>query len=100
MKYYSEARGLRKGYGLSELRVMVGDLFKYLRDRGHLTEWLGYECVDAGQVDGTGGSNPGSDLVLDIGRTDCWPVEAVEAAWSEDALFDFLQFIGTKVSTP
>jgi hypothetical protein len=100
VKYFSEARGLRNGYGLPELRVMAGDLYKYLRDRDYLTEWLGYECVDAGQVEGTGGRNPGSDVVLDIGRTDVWPVEPIEAAWSEDAIFDFLQFIGIKVSTP
>lgn len=100
MTYFSEARGLRNGYGLPELRVMVRDLYADLRERDHLTEWFGYECIDAGNVPGTGGNDPGRDLVLDIGRTDVWPVTPVEAEWSEDAIFDFLQFIGTKVSTP
>lgn len=50
MTYFSEARGLRKGSGLPELRVMVRDLYADLRERDHLTEWFGYECVDAGNA--------------------------------------------------
>jgi hypothetical protein len=100
IKYFSETRGLRKGYELGELRALVRDLFRDLRERGHLIEWLGYYCIDEGDVSGTGGHDPGRAVRRDIGRTDVWPVEPMERQWSEDGIFDFLQYLGTKVSTP
>lgn len=98
--YFSEARGLRKGYGLAELREMVRDLYKSLNEKGHLTQWLGYDCVDNGFVPGTAGSDPGGDVLLDVGRVGLWPPDPAANAWSEDAIFDFLQFVGGKVSSP
>jgi hypothetical protein len=100
LQYFSEARGLRKGYGLSELRDMVLDLYNDLRERGHLTEWLGYVCIDAGFVAGTGGQQPGRELLVEIGRRDVWPVANAVSSWTEDGIFDLLQFLGTKVSSP
>jgi hypothetical protein len=100
MPYFSETRGLRQGIDLTALRVMVRDLYLDLTSKEHLTEWLGYYCVDAGQVAGTAGEEPGRDIVLEVGRTDVWPPNPVEGQWPEDAIFDFLQFIGEKVSSP
>lgn len=97
--YFSEQRGIRKGYGIGELRILVRDLYNDLVEKDHLKEWLGYECVDAGRVPGTGGLHPGRDVVLEVGRSDIWPPDPVAAEWSEDAIFDFLQFIGNKVSS-
>ena len=37
---------------------------------------------------------------MEIGRIDIWPVEPVSNAWSEEAIFDFLEFLGRKVSSP
>lgn len=62
-EYFSEARGIRKGIELAVLRVVVGDLYQDLKERDHLTEWLGYHCVDAGQVPGTA-RDPGATLYL------------------------------------
>jgi hypothetical protein len=98
--YFSEARGLRKGFGLTELRAMTKDLFNDLREGGQLTEWLGYWCVDEGDVPGKAGHDPGRAFRRDVGRNDVWPVEPVEREWPEDAIFDFLQYLGTQVSTP
>jgi len=50
-------------------------------------------------VPGTAGSDPGHDVVLEVGRADIWPPDPVGGNWSEDAIFDFLQFVGEKVST-
>jgi hypothetical protein len=96
--YFSEARGLRKSTDLETLRTMVRDLYEDLEGKGHLAEWLGYDCVDAGHVPGTAG-NPGHDIVLEVGRADIWPPDPVTGEWPEDAIFDFLQFIGDKVSS-
>jgi len=98
-KYFSETHGLRKGTDLATLRIMTRDLFLDLQGNGDLKEWLGYYCVDEGNVQGAV-ANPGRDIVLDIGRSDVWPVEPVENEWSDDAIFDFLQFIGEHVSSP
>lgn len=98
MKYFSETRGLRSGIDINALRAMVRDLYLNLVENGNLTEWLGYGCVDAGFVPGSAGEDPGRDVVLEVGRTDIWPPEPAKDGWSEDAIFDFLQFIGSKVS--
>jgi hypothetical protein len=37
--------------------------------------------------------------VLEVGRADIWPPDPAVGVWSEDAIFDFLQFIGQKVSS-
>ncbi len=65
-----------------------------------LTEWLGSECVDSGFVPGTGGIDPASDVAIELGRSDLWPVAPVERKWSEDAIFDFIQFLAQRVSVP
>lgn len=96
--YFSEARGLKKGVDLNALRVMVRDLYCDLQERGDLTEWLGYHCVDDGHVPGTA-VDPGRDIVLEVGRADIWPPDPAANDWSEDAIFDFLQFIGERVSS-
>jgi hypothetical protein len=97
-RYFSETRGLRKGADLETLRVMVRDLYLDLVERDQLTEWLGYDCVDAGHVAGTA-VDPGRDIVLEVGRADIWPPQPVSNEWSEDAIFDFLQFVGEHVSS-
>jgi hypothetical protein len=97
--YFSEQRGLRKGSGIVELRILVRDLYNDLVEKEHLKEWLGYRCEDNGDVPGTAGSDPGRDVVLEVGRADIWPPDPVANSWHEDAVFDFLQFIGEKVST-
>ena len=62
-------------------------------------EWVGYHCVDEYEyVPGTAGSDPVLEILLEVGRNDIWPVEPVENEWSADAIVDFLQFIGQKVS--
>lgn len=98
-QYFSEARGLRKGTDLETLRIQVRDLYQLLVQKDYLTEWRGYDCVDAGFVPGSSG-DPARDIVLEIGRADIWPPDPVEHKWSEDAIFDFLQFVAGKVSSP
>lgn len=98
--YFSEQRGLRRGYTIVELRVVVRDLYQSLEEKGHLKEWLGYYCENEGRVSGTAGSEPSRDVVLEVGRADLWPPDPVAGSWSEDGIFDFLQFIAEKVSSP
>lgn len=97
--YFSEQRGLRQGYGINELRIVVRDLYNDLVEKEHLKEWLGYYCVDEGKVHGTAGSEPSRTIVLEVGRVDIWPPDPAQGMWVEDAIFDFLQFIGQKVSS-
>jgi hypothetical protein len=100
MRYYSETRGLRDGIEVDALRVIVRDLYLDLKENGLLTEWLGDYCCDEGDIPGTAGRDPGRATVFEIGRSDIWPPDPVEGGWSEDAIFDFLQFLGSKVSLP
>jgi hypothetical protein len=98
--YFSDVRGRRQGYGLSELQAMVRDLYLDLRDKDNLTQWLGYHCIDNGAVPGTGGTDPSREILRDIGRKYELPPDPEKGAWPEEAVFDFLQFLGKKVSSP
>jgi hypothetical protein len=59
MRYYSEARGLRKGIDIVSLHVIVRDLYLDFKENGRLAEWLGYYRVDEADVPGTAGHDPG-----------------------------------------
>jgi hypothetical protein len=69
-----------------------------------MQEAFGYDCVDAGEVDGKLGSNPGDHFMRTIRRKGVWPywmpreisfgvVIAPWEEWDEDVLFDVVEVL-------
>lgn len=98
--FFSERRGLRNGCTIEEFRFFSQHLYHDLIDNGYLEEWFGYTCVDTGHVQGKGGRFPERNLMRSLGRVYEWPPEMAEQEWSEDAIFDFWEFLYTHVSLP
>jgi hypothetical protein len=101
--YYSVRTGknpLAKGFDLDAVRDMFKTQFIYLEDNGYFQEALGYDCVDAGFVSGTLGHDLQGALLLELRKRDLTPIRSHIADYSEDDLFDVIEFLYDHCSKP
>lgn len=99
-------------------RLTIGVLDNF-RERGYLQEAFGYECVDAGDVPGSLGSDRAAYFIQTIMREHVWPywgpdysqvpanlyvqegdLDPVWTEWDADTLFDVLEVLHDQVSGP
>jgi len=85
---------------LALLKRMFLALYRMLLQQDYFYEALGYECVDAGTVLGTLGADVGGVLIIKLRKDNLWPVEARINDYSEDDLFDMVEFLYDHVSKP
>jgi hypothetical protein len=83
---------------------MLGELFvnaynRFVR-RDYFQEALGYECVDAGFVAGTLGPDVAAEVFGRLRKPDLWPIREHVESYSEDDLFDIIEFVYDCVSKP
>lgn len=101
--YYSERAGrgpAAVALSLDDLRRLFKSMFSLLGDEGYFQEYLGYECVDSGFVPGLIGTDLQAELLLTLRKPDLWPIHATIDNWSEDDLFDMIEFLYDHVSKP
>lgn len=102
-RYYSERAGRGPAaarLGLDDLKRVFGPMFSSLEAEGYFQEQFGYECVDAGFVAGNVGNDIQAELTLTLRKPHLWPVQRTIADWSEDDLFDMIEFLYDNVSKP
>lgn len=100
--YYSQRKGTNpnlKGLPLPEILDLFERMFKRLRTDGYFDEAFGFTCVDAGEVDGKVG-DPELEMLLTIRKRDLWPIHKRAPFYSEDDLFDVIEFLYQYVSKP
>jgi len=78
-------------------REIVGTVLEALKDEGYLQEALGYECVDAGHVEGRLGVRPGLHFLQRMGK-DPIPFEESIPFMEPDDLFDLIEALHDLVS--
>jgi hypothetical protein len=101
--YYSTRTGKNSSalkFDLLVLRRLFGSLYQRYLEGGYFQEAFGYVCVDAGNVNGTLGSDIEASLFLAIRKSDMWPIEEKIANYSEHDLFDIIEFLYDLVSKP
>lgn len=100
--YYSVRTGKnpRSRFDLETLLRLFKSLHSAFEERGYFQEHFGYECVDAGLVSGRLGSDIHAAVLLKLRKTDLWPVHRKADTYSEDDLFDVLEFLYDHVSKP
>lgn len=101
--YYSVRTGknpLTKGFGLNQLRTLFHNVFSKFDDEGYFQESLGYFCVDADHVPGTLGHNLEGVLLLKLRKDNLAPIHVKIAGYSEDDLFDVIEFLYEHCSKP
>jgi hypothetical protein len=80
------------------LKQLFQDLFRTLEQDGMLQEHFGYECVDAGRVPGSLGEDINAAFRFHLRKDELWPVEKCVGNYSEDDLFDIIEFVHDHVS--
>jgi hypothetical protein len=101
--YYSQRMGrgpASTALGLADLKRIFRAHFGELEQEGYFQEAFGYECVDAGFVPGSLGTDLQAELLLTLRKPELWPIHATIDNWSEDDLFDMLEFLHDHISAP
>ncbi|MDR6582899.1 hypothetical protein HBH1_01167 [Herbaspirillum sp. BH-1] len=101
-KYYSERLGLNpnaNGLPLLDICGLFLRIYELLRTDGYFDEALGSWCVDAGHISGYLG-DVDLEILLAIRKKNLYPVEDRALSYSEDDLFDVIEFLYQHVSAP
>lgn len=99
--YYSVRSGKRPisvGFGLPDFKRFFRASFERLWEEGFFQEWFGYSCVDAGDINGRAGNDVGLFVFRRLRVADLWPVWTKLDGYSEDDLFDMIEFLHDHVS--
>jgi hypothetical protein len=103
-QYYSirnsKTPGLRSD--LSILRRLFLGVFQDFETKGYFQEAVGYYCVDAGDVPGTLGDENAVDnfLFRKLFKDNLWPIPTFLPEYTEDDLFDIIEFLFDIASCP
>jgi len=101
-RYYSQRAGVnpnQEGLPLSDVIDLFTRVYAQLKEDGYFTEALGYHCVDAGHVDGSI-KDMDLEILLAVRKKQLWPIGAMASFYSEDDLFDVIEFLHGYVSKP
>lgn len=102
-QYYSQRTGKNPGtahLSLADVKRLFKSQFDQLSEEGYFQEDLGYDCVDAGFVPGKLGTDLAGELLLTLRKEHLWPFHSTIDDWSEDDLFDVVEFLFDHVSQP
>jgi hypothetical protein len=101
-KYFSQRTGVNpnlKGLPLEELIGLFVRVYDQLQQDGYFVEAFGFYCVDAGEISGKV-KDVELEMLLAIRKKDLWPISSRAKSYSEDDLFDVIEFLYQYVSKP
>jgi hypothetical protein len=102
-RYYSIRTGKNPDasrYDLPILLRLLSDFYLEFLNKDYFQEDFGYYCVDAGDVSGKLGSDIEAQMFRAIRKPDLWPIQEKYKSYSEDDLFDVIEFLYDHVSKP
>jgi hypothetical protein len=102
-KYFSERAGRAPGemhLDLDKLKEILEILLRSFINEGYLQESLGYECTDTGFNAGTCSIDLQGEILLTLNKPHLLPFPGSINNWSEDDLFDVIEFIYQNISKP
>lgn len=100
--YYSLRTGVNpkaNGLPLSDLNDLFLRVYRQFRDEGYFHEAFGFSCVDAGYISGKV-CEIELEILLEVRKNNLWPIESNSAQYTEDDLFDTIEFLYQHVSKP
>lgn len=102
-RYYSVRTGRNpEGAQLalpSLLRLFLAVYCDFQR-KDYFQESFGYHCVDAGYVSGTIGDDIEAYFLLKLRKDNLWPINDKCQGYTEDDLFDVIEFLHDHISKP
>ena len=102
-KYYSTRIGKNPDVSLYDLPILLrlfSDFYLEFLNKDYFQEDFGYLCEDAGEVSGKLGSDIEAQMFRAIRKPDLWPIQQKFKSYSEDDLFDVIEFLYDHVSKP
>jgi hypothetical protein len=100
---YSERQGRgprTEPLPFEDLRALGFSVLDGLWEACFFQQAFGYECVDAGTVYGTIGSDPSAYFLRRLGRKDVWHYRHFGTYYDEDTLLDVVEVLYDLVSAP
>jgi hypothetical protein len=85
---------------LDVLNSLFADSYGIYVANGYFHEAFGFECVDAGYTPGTLGLNIESQIFKVLRKPNLWPISDYASHYSEDDLFDMIEFLYDYISKP
>lgn len=101
--YYSARTGKNPNAVNMELPIalkLFREVYRDLVSRSYFHGAFGFECVDAGVVPGDLGSDVQAYMFVQLRKPNLWPIEERCLSYSEDDLFDVVEFLFDCVSQP
>lgn len=74
--------------------------YNKLEEDGYFQKYFGYYCVDQGDVNGELGNDINAMIFLSLKKEDLWTLRKKLAYYSEDDLFDMIEFLHDHCSKP
>lgn len=102
-RYYSVRTGknpLASMWDLSSLLKLFQNLYVDFCLKSYFAEYFGFYCTDEGEVHGKLGPNIEGVMLRKLRKTNLWPISQECAKYSEDDLFDVIEFLFDCVSKP
>jgi len=88
-----------KGFTLVDFLPLFVRLFNQLNKDGYFTESFGFECVNSGLIPGNV-VDPVYDILIKLRKKNIWPIENKADKYSEEDLFDVIEYLFDNVSRP
>ncbi|WP_298369169.1 hypothetical protein [uncultured Lutibacter sp.] len=101
--YYSSRTGKLKEtpeLTLKLLKKLFLVTYNKLDEDGYFQKYFGYYCVDQGDVNGELGGDIDSMIFLSLKKENLWPIQEKLESYSEDDLFDMIEFLHDHCSKP
>jgi hypothetical protein len=102
-RYYSVRTGKNPYSSKLDLPFLLRlfhPIYTRYEQRGYFQEAFGYYCIDEGQVEGKLGPDIGAEMLRRLRKPDLWPIYDKWSSYSEDDLFDVVEFLYDWVSKP
>ena len=87
------------GLELKKINELFARLYQQLCDEGYTHEYFGFYCVDADQVKGLL-TDVEYTIFTTLRKESLWPISFWASMYSEDDLFDMIEFLFDYVSAP
>jgi hypothetical protein len=102
-RYYSVRTGKNTSAAQLELpmlRRLFYTIYSEFSSNFYFQEAMGYECIDEGIVAGRLAQDIEAAMFKRLRKFDLWPIDEKYMAYSEDDLFDVMEFLYDCVSKP
>lgn len=101
--YYSIRTGRNpnsRGLNLEFCLRLFKNLYEIFESKGYFQKAFGYECIDQGYVAGSLGTDVEAYLIFKLRKEGLFPILEKVKGYSEDDLFDIIEFLFDNISKP